>query len=612
MKKSWAVLGLLVLALFSACGGGGGAGGASPPPSVPDTTVPVITLSGTNPQTVEAGTPYVELGATALDNVDGNIPAVSIVITGTVDTNTVGAYTKYYNVSDSSGNPATQVTRTVNVVDTTGPVITVSGLNPDSVLVGSGPYVDMGATAVDAVDGVRPVVVTGSVNTSVVGSNTLTYAASDLSLHTTSVTRTVNVIPVPDTTPPVITLVGVDPQTVYVGDAFVDLGATALDNVDGNITANIAAVCNVNTAVVGAYSCTYNVSDSSDNPATQVTRTVNVVAVPVLATGKIFYPGYDAAEKLLHGGDGAIYSQDLSTTTMTRLWGGYLLMSDGWGVRYPYTIVPARNGGKIVFQGSNLMGFHILDVTVSPSVQTSVTPGPSLYDGECSRVAEGSFDVTSDGGTAVFSSRCFPGGTGSGIPERRNIILMKLDGSLSAVRVTDDTITELSPAICGEDATTISVCFLSNSSGSYDIWKQVVDKATGALVGAQTLVVSGAVDGVRAMSWSPDFSQFVFMRTVAGETHVIVKAVAGGAEVDLGLGRDPYWSTNGNNLIMYTASCGTLACVGLPGVRYAIHPDGTGKVVVPTPTNIAANNFIGAAACGDMCLGNIVFPAAGY
>ena len=40
---------------------------------VVDTTIPVITLIGANPQTIEAGSPYVELGATATDNYDGDI-----------------------------------------------------------------------------------------------------------------------------------------------------------------------------------------------------------------------------------------------------------------------------------------------------------------------------------------------------------------------------------------------------------------------------------------------------------------------------------------------------------------------------------------------------------
>ena len=51
----------------------------------------------------------------------------SIVVVDPVDTGVLGPYTVTYNVDDSSGNSAVQVTRVVNVVDTTIPVITLSG-----------------------------------------------------------------------------------------------------------------------------------------------------------------------------------------------------------------------------------------------------------------------------------------------------------------------------------------------------------------------------------------------------------------------------------------------------------------------------------------------------
>jgi len=82
-----------------------------------------------------------------------------------------------------------------------------------------------------------------------------------------------------DTTPPVITLGGISVMNIYMGSTYVDAGATASDNVDGNITANISSVNPVNPAVVGAYTITYDVSDIAGNSAAQVIRTVNVLAV---------------------------------------------------------------------------------------------------------------------------------------------------------------------------------------------------------------------------------------------------------------------------------------------------------------------------------------------
>ena len=73
---------------------------------------------------------YVDAGATALDNLDGDITG-SIVTVNPVDTGVLGPYTVTYNVDDSSGNSAAQVTRVVNVVDTTIPVITLVGFDTD-------------------------------------------------------------------------------------------------------------------------------------------------------------------------------------------------------------------------------------------------------------------------------------------------------------------------------------------------------------------------------------------------------------------------------------------------------------------------------------------------
>ncbi len=77
----------------------------------PDTTSPVITVTGNNPETVIQDSTYNDAGATALDDVDG---PVTVTTTGSVDTSTVGTYTITYTATDAAGNTAT-ATRTVNV-----------------------------------------------------------------------------------------------------------------------------------------------------------------------------------------------------------------------------------------------------------------------------------------------------------------------------------------------------------------------------------------------------------------------------------------------------------------------------------------------------------------
>lgn len=83
----------------------------------------------------------------------------------------------------------------------------------------------------------------------------------------------------PDTAAPVITLIGAASMTLTEGDTYSEPGATAVDDVDGDVSADIIIAGSVNTAVPGTYQLTYNVSDSSGNDAVEATRTVTVNAV---------------------------------------------------------------------------------------------------------------------------------------------------------------------------------------------------------------------------------------------------------------------------------------------------------------------------------------------
>ena len=65
-----------------------------------------------------------DAGAVWYDNIDGNGTADT---NGTVNTFTLGTYKITYSFTDSSGNTAQSVVRTVTVVDTTPPVITLIG-----------------------------------------------------------------------------------------------------------------------------------------------------------------------------------------------------------------------------------------------------------------------------------------------------------------------------------------------------------------------------------------------------------------------------------------------------------------------------------------------------
>lgn len=67
-----------------------------------------------------------------------------------------------------------------------------------------------------------------------------------------------------DGTPPVITLNGDQYHTHYKGNTYVDLGATASDDIDGNITSRMTVTGTVGTEQ-GNYTITYTVTDMAGN-----------------------------------------------------------------------------------------------------------------------------------------------------------------------------------------------------------------------------------------------------------------------------------------------------------------------------------------------------------
>ncbi|MCX6757320.1 MAG: DUF5011 domain-containing protein [Candidatus Nomurabacteria bacterium] len=96
-------------------------GGENNPPPPSDVTPPVLTLNGDTTMNFIVGDVFTDPGATAVDDIDGDI-SVNIVVSGdTVDTATAGTYTIIYTVADSAGN-SSSTSRTVIINSNENPI----------------------------------------------------------------------------------------------------------------------------------------------------------------------------------------------------------------------------------------------------------------------------------------------------------------------------------------------------------------------------------------------------------------------------------------------------------------------------------------------------------
>ena len=279
---------------------------------------PLVALNGNATVSHECGiTPYNDAGAICVDYEDGAITGTDTPLPGNlfsidqaaVDAglSTVGTYTATWSCRDSdpTNNIAT-LDRTVNVIDTTKPSILLNGGATVSVE-SSTPqniktYSDPGAVATDSCDSVGfplPIntATSGTVDMVVPDSGpdtlsySLQYSATDASLNADTAIRVVNVV----RSQPVISLIGGN-EVLNIGDAYVEQGMDIADAQQGNLSGITASgntasftytidATGVDTSTTGAYTVTYDVTDSDGNFATRVTR---LVTVGVFASGSNF------------------------------------------------------------------------------------------------------------------------------------------------------------------------------------------------------------------------------------------------------------------------------------------------------------------------------------
>lgn len=217
-------------------------------------------------------------GVTVFDVSNPAAPIVAATLDTNGETKDVAVANGYLYVADGSAG-----LKIVDVADPTNPVLRASyktlGYAYGITVVGSTVYLADGADVdiFDVADPTNPTL-TGRYEPGLKNPFAFDIAVSGDYGYVSHGMDGVLVLDVSDTDrePPVITMLGDDPAVVTVGDTYIDAGATATDNIDGDLTSKIALASNVDTSRVGAYHVTYNVTDNAGNAAKEAKRTVIV------------------------------------------------------------------------------------------------------------------------------------------------------------------------------------------------------------------------------------------------------------------------------------------------------------------------------------------------
>jgi len=249
----------------------------------PDNTPPVITLTGGDPLYVNVNEPFNDKSYSAYDIADGDITA-NVVLTHNIDPYRLGNYSISYKVTDKQGLSDTK-SRSVVVADVAAPEINLLG-DPVVYVEIMTPFVDPGVSYADNYWPKERIsfTKTGLVDTTKIGTYTLTYAVTDASGNgPNSVSRTIIVW---DSTAPSIELAGPDEVIVEVNSTWEDPGLIITDNsytgyvfkITGTLYKQFPPVeGKITPTVVGTYSIFYQIEDAAGNISTMVARIVRVV-----------------------------------------------------------------------------------------------------------------------------------------------------------------------------------------------------------------------------------------------------------------------------------------------------------------------------------------------
>ncbi|MFO1488073.1 MAG: DUF5011 domain-containing protein [Verrucomicrobiota bacterium] len=356
-----------------------------------------------------------------------------------------------------------------------------------------------------------PVTVSGSVDTNTPGTYTLTYTATNIHGGIGTVSRTVVV---QDTLPPVITMLGANPVTLFTNTPFIDPGATALDACGGSIA--VTTNSTVYSAVPGRYAVGYTATDGNGNVATS-TRVVQVILPQVITRNgdavitnechaAFTDPGAAATGLPIAIAAGGIHNLALKSDGKVAAWGS----SPGSGVTNipvglsnvvaiaggSYHSLALKTDGKVVAWGANFNDYGQTTIPVGLSNVVAIAGG--LYH---------SLALKSDGTVAAW------GNDGNGqttIPVGlSNVVAIAGGGSHSLALKSDGTVaawgynafgqTNIPVGLSISLPITVSGSLNTNSPGSYLLTYTATNIHGGTATTNRTVVVQDTLPPVITM-----------------------------------------------------------------------------------------------------------------
>jgi hypothetical protein len=260
-----------------------------------------------------------------------------------------------------------------------------------------------------------------------------------------------------DTTAPVITLNGDSSVDIYAGDSYVDEGATATDDIDGDVTSLIVTTSTVNVDISGSYTVKYNVDDLAGNSANEVIRTVNVL--PPLPVVEHIYSTIKAFA--------ALKTYGTVVTWGDSSWGGdfssaEVYLSSGVSVIYSTSsaFAAVKNDGSVVTWGDSTKGGD------SSSVSSSLSSGVSIiYSNNYSFAA-----LKNDGSVVTWGDATYGGDSSSvasSLSSGVSSITSTTLGGFAALKNDGSVITWGDATYGGADSSSVSSSLSSGVSVIY-------------------------------------------------------------------------------------------------------------------------------------------------